>query len=157
MWTQPETTYEGSYYELARAQCDPKPLQQPRPPIWIGGGGEQLTLRVVARHADCSNFGGNPSECAHKCDVLQGHCDAVGRDYDEIGKTWSPEVFIRSTEAEVDGGRHAQLWGEPLESWHDGNLVGTPEQVCREDPRRTSTSAAPGSSRGAPTTPTPRR
>ena len=76
-------------------------MQQPHPPIWIGGGGEQLTLRVVARHADCSNFGGKPDEWAHKCEVLKGHCAAVGRDYDEIRKTWSPEVFIRETEAEV--------------------------------------------------------
>ena len=48
MWTEAETTYDGKYYKLSRANCDPKPLQSPHPPIWIGGGGEQLTLRVVA-------------------------------------------------------------------------------------------------------------
>ena len=78
---------------------------------WIGGGGEQLTLRVVARHATHSNFGGKPDEWAHKAEVLKGHCEAVGRDYDEITKTWSPEVFIRETEAEVDGGRVALVLG----------------------------------------------
>jgi alkanesulfonate monooxygenase SsuD/methylene tetrahydromethanopterin reductase-like flavin-dependent oxidoreductase (luciferase family) len=72
MWTQPETTYRGKYYEVSRANCDPKPLQSPRPPVWIGGGGEQLTLRVVARHADYSNFGGQPDQWAHKRDVLHG-------------------------------------------------------------------------------------
>lgn len=132
MWTQPETTYDGDHYRLHRAQCDPKPLQQPTPPIWIGGGGEQLTLRVVANHADCSNFGGNPAEWAHKREVLKGHCAAVGRDEATIRKTWSPEVFVRSTEEEVDAAGSRSFWGEPLESWRAGNLVGTPEQVSEK-------------------------
>ena len=95
MWSQPETTYEGKYFQLQRAQCDPKPLQSPRPPVWIGGGGEQLTLRVVARLADWANFGGKPDEWAAKREVLKGHCKAVGRDEEEIGKSWSPEMLIR--------------------------------------------------------------
>ena len=132
MWTQPETTFRGAHYEIVRAQCDPKPLQQPRPPVWIGGGGEQLTLRVVAKHADYSNFGGDLEQWAHKRDVLRRHCEAVGRDPDEIRMTWSPEVFIRSTEAEVEAGGTRSLWGEALASWRAGNLVGTPEQVSEK-------------------------
>ena len=132
MWTNPETTYDGQHYQLRRANCDPKPVQTPHPPIWIGGGGEQLTLRVVARYADCSNFGGKPDEFAHKCEILKGHCASVGRDYDEIRKTWSPEVFVRETEAEVAAAGTRSLWGEPVESWRSGNLVGTPEQVCEK-------------------------
>ena len=100
LWTEPDTTYTGKWFRLEGAQCDPKPLQRPHPPILIGGSGEQLTLRVVARLADRANFGGNPEEFAHKCDVLRRHCDAVGRDYDQIEKTWSPEIFVRETEAE---------------------------------------------------------
>jgi F420-dependent oxidoreductase-like protein len=132
MWTEPETTYDGDHYRLVRANCDPKPLQQPHPPIWIGGGGEQLTLRIVARYADRSNFGGNPQEWAHKRDVLRRHCAAVGRDPDEIVMTWSPEVFIRPTEAEVVAAGTRSLWNEPFESWREGNLVGTPEQVAEK-------------------------
>ena len=132
MWTNTETSYDGDYYKLVRANCDPKPLQKPNPPIWIGGGGEQLTLRVVAEHADCSNFGGKPEEWARKREILKGHCAAVGRDEEEIRKTWSPEVFIRSTEKEVAARTHGGLWGEPVESWRDGNLVGTPEQVAEK-------------------------
>ena len=114
MWTQPETTFRGAHYEIVRAQCDPKPLQQPHPPVWIGGGGEQVTLRIVAKHADYSNFGGDLEQWAHKRDVLRRHCEAVGRDPDEIRMTWSPEVFIRSTEAEVEAGGTRSLWGEAL-------------------------------------------
>jgi F420-dependent oxidoreductase-like protein len=132
MWTQPETTYDGRYYTLDRAHCDPKPLQDPHPPIWIGGGGEQLTLRVVARHADVSNFGGKPHEWKHKAEVLKEHCKAVGRDYDEIRKTISGELLVRETEAEIDAMGTRSLWGEPLESWKAGNLVGTPEQVAEK-------------------------
>ena len=132
MWTNTETSYDGDYYKLVRANCDPKPLQKPNPPIWIGGGGEQLTLRVVAEHADCSNFGGKPEEWARKREILKGHCAAVGRDEEEIRKTWSPEVFIRSTEKEVAARTTGGLWGEPVDSWRDGNLVGTPEQVAEK-------------------------
>jgi len=132
LWSEPDVSYEGRYFTLNGAQCDPKPLQDPHPPIWIGGGGEQLTLRVVARHADRSNFGGKPQEFAHKCEVLKEHCKAVGRDYDEIAKTWSPEVHVRETEQEIIDGGSRSRWGEPLESWQAGNLVGTPEQVCEK-------------------------
>lgn len=130
MWTEPDASYSGRFFSVDGAQCDPKPVQRPHPPIWIGGGGEQLTLRVVARHADCSNWGGNPEEWAHKAEVLKGHCAAVGRDYDEITKTWSPEVFIRESEQEIAEAGSRSFWGEPVESWTAGNLVGTPEQVA---------------------------
>ena len=132
MWTEPDTTYAGRYFQVDGAQCDPKPVQRPHPPIWIGGGGEQLTLRVVARHADYSNFGGSPDEWARKREILKGHCRAVGRDEATIRKTWSPEVFIRETEAELVAGGSRSLWGLPFERWRDGHLVGTPEQVAEK-------------------------
>ena len=136
MWREPDATYEGRHYQVRGAQCDPKPIQQPHPPIWIGGGGEQLTLRVVARLADRANFGGNPDEWAHKRDVLHQHCTDVGRDPDEIELTWSPEVVVRDTEAEIralaDAGRIGSAWREPFESWAAGNLIGTPEQVAEK-------------------------
>ncbi|HEX4818561.1 MAG TPA: LLM class F420-dependent oxidoreductase [Acidimicrobiales bacterium] len=132
LWSEPEVKYEGRYFQLDGAQCDPKPLQDPHPPIWIGGGGEQLTLRVVARHADRSNFGGKPHEFEHKCEVLKEHCAAVGRDYDEITKTISSEVFVRETEAEIEEAGSQSRWGEPFDSWRAGNFVGTPEQVSEK-------------------------
>ena len=132
MWTQEETTYDGKYYTMLRGNCDPKPLQKPHPPIWIGGGGEQLTLRVVARYADCSNFGGSPEDFARKREILKGHCVAVGRDESEIRKTWSPDVFIRRTEKEIKAAGSLSLRADPFDDWQKNNLVGTVEQVSEK-------------------------
>ncbi len=132
MWSEPDVSYQGRFFTLDGAQCDPKPVQKPHPEVLIGGGGEQLTLRVVARHADASNFGGKPHEWANKAKILQEHCNEVGRDYDEIRKTISGELFIRETEQEVRDAGTRSLWGEPFESWQAGNLVGTPEQVAEK-------------------------
>ncbi|MCU1351394.1 MAG: family F420-dependent class oxidoreductase [Acidimicrobiales bacterium] len=131
MWTEADATFHGEHFTIDGAQCDPKPLQSPHPNIWIGGGGERKTLRVVAEHATHSNFGGKPHEWAHKSEVLERHCKDVGRPFDEITRTWSPEMFVRETEAEI-GTESRSFWGEPFESWRDGNLVGTPDQVAEK-------------------------
>lgn len=132
MWSQPETTYDGKYYKLTRANCDPKPLQKPNPPVWIGGGGEQLTLRVVAQHADVSNFGSSVEEFVSKREILKGHCAAIGRDEESIRKTISSEVFIRETEKEVIDAGCLSAWGGDPEQWRQKALVGTPEQVSEK-------------------------
>ena len=137
MWSEPDAHYQGRYYEVTGAQCDPKPLQDPHPPVWIGGSGEQITLRVVARHADVSNFGGKPDEWKHKREVLQGHCRDVGRDEDEIVKSWTPELLVRGTEAEAravhESRRAAQPW---LEEW-DAYRAGEPRGHGRAGARST--------------------
>jgi F420-dependent oxidoreductase-like protein len=130
MWNEPKFSYEGQHYRLDGAECDPKPLQQPRPQVLIGGGGEQLTLRVVAKHGDASNFDGTPEAFAHKSEVLKEHCRAVGRDYDEIQKTRSGEIHIRETEAEIDAEGNRSFLERSLDDWKDAQLVGTPEQVA---------------------------
>jgi F420-dependent oxidoreductase-like protein len=85
LFTQHLTDFDGRYYQLKEARLEPKPIQKPYPPFVIGGGGEQLTLRVVARYADVWNFGGGPVETfRHKIAVLHQHCREVGRDPSEI-------------------------------------------------------------------------
>jgi len=85
LFTQDLTDYDGRYYQLREARCEPKPVQKPYPPFVIGGGGEQLTLRVVAQHAQVWNFAGGPVEnFMHKVDVLRQHCATIGRDPAEI-------------------------------------------------------------------------
>jgi F420-dependent oxidoreductase-like protein len=95
LWTEAETTFEGKYYRVLAALAEPKPLQRPHPPIWIGAAGEQLALRVVARHADVWNLiagtGGvdSPAQAARKAEVLSGHCAAAGRDPASIRRSLS--------------------------------------------------------------------
>lgn len=85
LWTEERADFDGRYYRLQGAIANPKPLQRPHPPIWIGGGGERRTLRVVAEHADVWNFAGGPLETAlHKVEVLDRHCAEVGRDPSRI-------------------------------------------------------------------------
>ncbi|MFF5493791.1 LLM class F420-dependent oxidoreductase [Streptomyces aquilus] len=80
--------FEGEHYRLAETLCVPAPVSSPRPEIMIGGGGEKKTLRLVARYGDaCNLFTTTPEEVAHKLEVLRGHCDTEGRDYDTIRKT----------------------------------------------------------------------
>jgi F420-dependent oxidoreductase-like protein len=85
LWTQHLTDFDGRYYQLKDARCEPKPVQKPYPPIVIGGSGEQLTLRVTAQYADIWNASNPDLETfRHKVKVLHEHCDAIGRDPKEI-------------------------------------------------------------------------
>jgi len=85
LFTQHLTDFDGRYYQLKQARCEPKPVQKPHPPFVIGGGGEQLTLRIAARYADIWNStGGDVETFRHKVQVLHEHCAAVGRDPSEI-------------------------------------------------------------------------
>jgi F420-dependent oxidoreductase-like protein len=94
LWQEETTTFEGKRYRLADAIANPKPVQRPHPPIWIGGRGERKTLRVVAEHADVWNApAGEPDEVARLSAVLDGHCEAVGRDPGEIRR--SVQIFYR--------------------------------------------------------------
>lgn len=86
MWSDDDGPYEGRHYTLGRTLDSPHPLTRPHPPILIGGSGEKKTLRLVAQYAQACNLFGGP-DVERKLDILRGHCEAVGRDYDEIEKT----------------------------------------------------------------------
>ena len=86
MWRGDESPYQGRHYQLDRPINSPQALHEPHPPILIGGSGEKKTLRLVAQYAQACNLFPGP-DLARKLDVLRGHCEAVGRDYDEIEKT----------------------------------------------------------------------
>jgi F420-dependent oxidoreductase-like protein len=85
LFTQHLTDFDGRYYQLKEARCEPKPVQKPYPPFVIGGSGEQLTLKIVARYADVWNFAGGPVDTfKKKVAILRDHCTTVGRNADEI-------------------------------------------------------------------------
>jgi F420-dependent oxidoreductase-like protein len=89
MWAGDENPYIGKHYRLERPLNSPQAVQQPHPPILVGGGGERKTLRLVASYADACNLFAYPDlgKLKHKLDVLRGHCEAVGRPYEQIEKT----------------------------------------------------------------------
>lgn len=95
LWTKPYASFAGDYYHVTGAINEPKGVQKPHPPIWVGGSGEKVTLRLAARYGDATNFGGHLDDMAwyaHKLDVLRAHCADVGRD---------PDSLIRSTDVET--------------------------------------------------------
>ena len=88
LWTTPRTTFAGKHYQLTDAVAEPKPVQTPHPPIWIGGVGRRRTLRMAAEHAAVWNApGGSPEQVAELSEVLDGHCADIGRDPAEIRRS----------------------------------------------------------------------
>jgi F420-dependent oxidoreductase-like protein len=130
MWTEPRATFAGKHFRVENAACDPKPVQA-RLPIMIGGGGEKVLLRHVARHADVwNNLGAYHADVGRKRDVLVGHCRAVGRDPGEIAIAQQTLAAI-ATDAATARRRTAQVFAELgfLDGAPDLALTGTPDEI----------------------------
>ena len=134
LWTQPRTTFEGRYYTVKDAVCEPKPVQQPHIPLWIGGGGERVTLRIAAEHGDGWNMWLFPMEVyQRKVDALARHCEAVGRDPTTVRRALNFQPMIGESEAEVEerGRRLAADWGN-YDDMRQRAVAGTPEQCAEQ-------------------------
>jgi F420-dependent oxidoreductase-like protein len=131
LWTQERTDFDGRYYKITNASCEPKPVQQPSIPLWVGGAGEKMTLRVVAESADGWNtfFLPMPAYKA-KLDALAAHCRDVGRDPASIRKSLVLGAVVGETEAEVRD--EVAKAGGNLEAIRAGAVVGTPEQCAEQ-------------------------
>ncbi|MFL5268714.1 MAG: TIGR03560 family F420-dependent LLM class oxidoreductase [Stellaceae bacterium] len=114
MWTEKRTTFHGRYFHVEDTILEPKPVQKPRPPVMIAGGGEQLTLRAVARLADACNVGGDPDMVRHKLSVLRRHCDSTQRDYATIEKTHNNSWLLARNHAAVAAKRERLSARGPL-------------------------------------------
>jgi F420-dependent oxidoreductase-like protein len=130
LWSEERASFSGKFYQVHDAICEPKPVQQPHPPITIGGGGEQLLLRAVARHADIWNYFPAPlPEYEHKASVLDAHCRTHGRDPQSVERSLVMSTITAEWEKEV----RDQLEGAKARGYmwaHTGHLVqGTPDIV----------------------------
>ena len=94
MWTEDTPTFSGEHYTIDKPINEPKGVRKPHPSLWIGGGGEKVTLRLVARYADACNVGGDAETLRHKFAVLRDHCEAAGRPYDDITRSTSLEDVV---------------------------------------------------------------
>ena len=129
MWTEEEAVFEGRYHQVRGAINQPKGVQKPHIPILIGGGGEKVTLKLVAQYADACNVGGDIANIKHKLAVLKGHCEALGKDYEGIRRT---AIVDDCAIAETEAAAIAKLTPEQqarVEQLRPSSLIGTPEQV----------------------------
>ncbi len=104
MWRGDESPYIGKHYQLERPLNSPQPIRRPRPPIMIGGIGEQKTLRMVAQYADACNLFSRLGDevLRHKIDVLKGHCERLGRPFEEIEVTTLSTAFVPGTQTAAE-------------------------------------------------------
>lgn len=134
LWTQKVSDFEGRYYRLQHAYCEPKPVQKPRPPIMIGGAGEKLMLRVVATHADEWNLFGPPDEFRRKSAILDEHCRAVGRDPASIERSVALPLALTTDPARADqlvAEVAARRQADP-ETLKASMLWGSPDAIIRQ-------------------------
>lgn len=131
MWTEEKASFKGEYYTIDGAINEPKGVQKPHLPLWLGGGGEKITLKLVAKWAQGCNAGdGKVDVLRHKLEVLREHCETVGRDYESITRSTSQNIYLLEDGDEPEKAT-AQFRGTTsLEDFQRGWCVGTAEQVA---------------------------
>jgi F420-dependent oxidoreductase-like protein len=125
MWTEDYPVFQGKHYQIDKPINEPKGAQKPHPPFWIAGGGEQVTLKLVAQWGDACNIGRDAETIRRKLEVLKRHCDALGRDYDGIIKSAEADVVL--IDEGVDPEQVRARGDFPTFGWP--TLIGTPGQI----------------------------
>ena len=131
MTTQDKASFEGDYYEIKDAINQPKPLQKPYPPLWVCGGGEKVTLKLLAKYGDYGNWDVDVEGFVHKSKILKTHCEEQNRNYSDIKKTLHTNVIIGNNEKDLDAkiNKIVDVTGIPKEMYIDRPLVGVKEKV----------------------------
>ena len=133
MWTdEPYASFNGKYYQIRNAYCNPKPIQKPSPPILVGGSGERKTLKIVAKYADACNLFGSPETVRKKLDILKEHCKSVGRDYSSILKTKLSVIIVDDNNDMAINRVRKTFGGMPEEQIKEFVIYGTPKDVSRQ-------------------------
>ena len=134
MFREEAPSFEGRYYQIHGAINSPRPIQPNGPPIMIGGGGEQRTLKLVAQYADMCNIFGDVAMVRHKMDVLERHCETVGRDPGTIIKTRLGSLLIRKTDAEAERAFQQVLQRPGINEEYVRSvfIVGGPDRVAEQ-------------------------
>jgi len=117
MWREPRATFDGKYFHIKEAMLEPKPVQKPHPPILIGGSGEQLTLRAVARWGDACNVFGDPEMVKKKYAILRKHCEDAGRDFNSIQRTNLTALLVAKNESELQAKKKRLQVPEPFRGY----------------------------------------
>src|SRR6266404_566641 len=128
MRTQEEAVFEGKYYQVRGAINQPRGVQQPHIPLLIGGGGEKVTLKLVAQYADACNVFGDLETIKHKFAVIKAHCATVGRDYESIHRTAGTFCSIAETDEQARAKFPAALLSR-FGNMSDSVLVGNPDTI----------------------------
>ena len=131
MWSEePSASFNGKYYQINNAYCNPKPIQKkPSPPIMVGGSGERKTLKIVAKYADACNLFGSAETIKRKLNILKEHCKSVGRDYNSILKTKLGAIVVDDNKEMAKTRVQQTFKGIPDEQINEFVIYGTPEDV----------------------------
>jgi len=131
MNTEDKASFEGEYYSITNAINQPKPLQKPYPPLWVCGGGEKVTLKLLAKYGDYGNWDVDINGFIHKSEILKEHCEQQNREYSEIKKTLHTNVIIGENQKDLDNkiNKITEVTGIPKEMYINKPLVGTVDKV----------------------------
>ena len=131
MTTKEEPKFEGKYYSIDGAINQPKPIQKPYPPLWVCGGGEKVTLKLLAKYGDYGNWDVDVEGFIHKSNVLKQHCENEGRDFSEIGRTLHTNVLIANSEDELKTkiSKLSTYTNIPEDYYFNRPLIGTKDKV----------------------------
>ncbi len=130
MWTEEKASFKGEYYSIDGAINEPKGVQRPHLPLWLGGGGEKVTLKLVAQWADgCNVGGGSPELVRQKLGVLREHCNALERDYNSITHSTSLNIVLLEDGADPEQATAQVRGATSLEEYKRGAFVGTAAQL----------------------------
>ena len=131
MTTEDKATFEGEYYSIKNAINQPKPLQKPYPPLWVCGGGEKVSLKVLDKYGDYGNWDVDVNGFIHKSEILKDHCEKQNREYSEIKKTLHTNVIIGEDQKDLENkiNKISTVTGIPKDMYIDKPLVGTIDKV----------------------------